>query len=188
MNKIIFATGNERKIQEATNTLSVYGIKVESRSIEIDEIQHEDPAEIAKAKARVAYEAIHEPVVVQDTSWSIPALNGFPGGYMKDVAEWWKPIDWLNIMKPYDRTIICQEHVVYFDGENLQHFVSSYEGKFTKEARGEWGNSIEKVVNLYGNGTLAEVHDATGIASAGTELKHWVQFGEWFRLNSNEKV
>ena len=179
MNKIIFATGNERKVKEATSALSKFGIKVEKRSVEIDEIQHDDPAEISKAKARAAYEVVHEPVVIQDTSWTIPALGGFPGGYMKDVAEWWKPDDWLNIMEPHDRTILCHEHVVYFDGKQLQHFVSSYKGRFTSEARGNWGNSIEKVVNLYGKGTLAEVHDATGIASAGTELKHWIQFGEW---------
>lgn len=24
--------------------------------------------------------------IPNDSSWSIPALNGFPGGYMKDVA------------------------------------------------------------------------------------------------------
>lgn len=178
--RALFATSNDRKIQEATTTLEKYDIQVEAITVDIDEIQHHDPIEITKSKARAAYEVTHRPVVVQDTSWEIPALGGFPGGYMKDVAEWWQPQDWLNIIEPYDRTVICHEHVAYFDGENMTHFQSSYTGKFTAEARGEWGNSIEKVINLYGIGTLAEVHDETGIASAGTELKHWQQFGEWY--------
>ena len=35
-------------------------------------------------------------IVVADTSWSIPSLNGFPGGYMKDVAEWFTPEDFIK--------------------------------------------------------------------------------------------
>jgi non-canonical purine NTP pyrophosphatase (RdgB/HAM1 family) len=121
MNHVIFATGNQRKIKEATSTLEPLGIQIEHRAVDIDEIQHHDPAEITKAKARAAYEVIHAPVVVQDTNWSIAALGGFPGGYMKDVAEWWAPEDWIQIMARHsDRTLFCHEHVVYFVGDQIQ--------------------------------------------------------------------
>ena len=181
MNRIIFATGNERKIKEAIITLEPLAIAVDYKSIDIDEIQHHNPAEITKAKARASYEVIHEPVVVQDTSWSIPALGGFPGGYMKDIAEWWEAEDWTQLMERHeDKTIYCHEHVAYFDGEQLQHFEHTYEGFFTSLPQGEWGNSIEKVVCLYGDKTLAEIHDTDGIASAGEILHHWREFGEWF--------
>ena len=181
MKHIIFATGNIRKIQEANNTLGPLGITVEQRAVDIEEIQHTNPVEITKAKARAAYEVIHEPVVVQDTSWSIPALGGFPGGYMKDVADWWQPEDWLAVMARHeDKTIHCLEHVAYFDGEQLQHFEYTYMGNFVSEPKGEWGNSIEKVVCLYGDQTLAAMHDAIGIASAGETLHHWRMFGEWY--------
>ena len=181
MKTIIFATGNQRKIIEATNKLEPFNIEVESREVEIDEIQHHDPMEITKAKARAAYDAIHEPVVVNDTSWSIPALGGFPGGYMKDVAEWWTPEDWIKIMSDRDdQTILCHENIVYFDGEKLQHFTTTYEGYFSNKSRGKHGNSIDKVTCLYGDKTLAEGHDEKGTASNGIELGHWKQFGEWF--------
>ncbi|AKM80232.1 TPA: hypothetical protein DDX46_02755 [Candidatus Saccharibacteria bacterium] len=177
---INFATTNNRKIVEARKALSGYDIGVIAIAVDIDEIQHQDPAEITKAKARAAYEVTHEPVVVQDTSWSIPALGGFPGGYMKDVSSWWQPDDWLKIMDGKDRTIICLEHIAYFDGQNMQHFEASYEGKFAREPRGVKGNSIEKTVCLYGNKTLAERHDRGDVASAAEGLVHWSHFAEWF--------
>lgn len=177
---INFATTNSRKIAEARKALSGYDIGVVAIAVDIDEIQHQDPAEITKAKARAAYEVTHEPVVVQDTSWSIPALGGFPGGYMKDVSSWWQPDDWLKIMDGKDRTIICLEHIAYFDGQNMQHFEASYEGMFARESRGVKGNSIEKTVCLYGNKTLAERHDRGDVASAAEGLVHWRRFAEWF--------
>ncbi len=184
MTTIVFATGNTRKIQEATSTLEAFGISVSPVSIEIDEIQHHDPAEITKAKARAAYSVVHQPVVVQDTSWSVPALGGFPGGYMKDVSEWWDANDWITIMTRHaDRTIYCHEHIAYFDGETLHHFEETYTGVIIDTPRGQGGESIEKVVSLYDNKTLAEVHDQMGIASAGATVLHWKQFGEWAKDN-----
>jgi inosine/xanthosine triphosphate pyrophosphatase family protein len=126
------------------------------------------------------------PVVVSDTAWEIPALGGFPGGYMKDVSIWFKAEDWLSLMSQHeDKTIYCHEHVAYFDGENIEHFVATYTGKFIDEARGrvDDSESIEQVVILYGDLTMAEQLASGGIASAGEVLDHWKQFGEWYKLN-----
>jgi len=184
MKEILFATGNSRKIKEANATLAPYDIVVKPVSIEMDEIQHKDPLEITKAKARAAYAVTHEPVVVSDTAWEIPALGGFPGGYMKDVSAWFDARDWLSLMSRHeDKTIYCHEYVAYFDGENLQHFVTSYKGHFIDEPRGrvDVGESIEQVVILYGGLTLAEYLARGEIASAGEELEHWKQFAEWYK-------
>ena len=86
MKQITFVTGNSRKFEEASSVLQQYGVTVEQLQLDIDEIQHHDPLEITKAKACAAYQKAGRPVVVNDTSWKIPALNGFPGGYMKDVC------------------------------------------------------------------------------------------------------
>ncbi len=181
MKKILFATGNSRKIIEAESTLGSVGIEIEAVRVEIDEIQHHDPVEITKAKAVSAYNVLGRPVVVQDTNWSIPALNGFPGGYMKDVTGWFSAEDWLNLMAPYeDKSIICREHVVYFDGESLQHFEADFAGHFTDEPRGEGGDSIDRVVCLYGsNRTLSEMSEETGTASTDENLEHWRLFADW---------
>lgn len=182
MNTILFATGNSRKIAEASHTLAAYDIEVEVIKIDIDEIQHFDPAEITKAKARSAYEVTHKPTVVSDTSWEIPALGGFPGGYMKDISAWLDTKDWLALMERHeDKTIYCHEHVAYFDGEELQYFVSTYDGAFIHEARGriDESESFERAVILYGDKTMAEQLAEGDIASAGESLEHWKQFGKW---------
>lgn len=180
---ITFTTGNARKIAEAKRTFDQYDIALTTVVVDIDEIQHNEPAEITKAKARSAYAALHQPVVVQDTSWSIPALGGFPGGYMKDTANWWQAQDWMNIMAPHaDRRIICLEHVAYFDGENMQHFEASYEGVFVDSPRGNAinNNSLEQVISLNGVETFAEMHDRGDAASAADDCEHWRLFAEWF--------
>lgn len=181
MRQIVFTTGNKRKLEEATSVLGNFNIDFRHLSIDIDEIQHADSSEITRAKARAAYKVVGEPVVVSDTSWSIPALGGFPGGYMKDVAGWWQPEDWISVMSRHeDKSILCHEHVAYFDGDILQHFSHSYRGEFVGEPRGLSGGSAEKVISLYGNMTISEMHDSTGIASAGETIQHWQKFAEWF--------
>lgn len=187
MKETLFATGNSRKIEEASNTLSDYDIIIKPIKIEINEIQHQDSIEITKAKARAAYEVTHEPVVVSDTSWEIPTLGGFPGGYMKDTSAWFDAKDWLSLMSHHDdKTIYCHEHVAFFDGKNLRHFAASYKGVFIDESRGrvDAGGSIEQVVILYGNLTMAEYLARGSIASAGEVLEHWHKFGAWYRGSS----
>ena len=49
---INLVTGNPRKIEEATATLSQYDIAVEIINLDIDEIQHRDPLKITEAKVR----------------------------------------------------------------------------------------------------------------------------------------
>lgn len=183
MKTVLFATGNARKILEAHDTLQQYGVDVEPVSVDADEIQHMNPTEIAKAKARAAYAVTGRPVVVSDTSWSIPALQGFPGGYMKDISLWWTAQNWLDLMADQtDRRILCLEHVAYYDGVTLQHFVEEYEGYFTTEARGRIDEfeAFERVVVLYGGETMAEQLARGDTASAGEVLGHWQQFGKWF--------
>lgn len=184
MNTILFATTNSRKVAEANAILTPLGLTVEPIALDIEEIQHHDSAEIAKEKARSAYDVAKRPIVVSDTCWSIPALGGFPGGYMKDVASWFTAQDWMALIGQYeDRTIECHEHVAYFDGEHLEYFVHAYKGVFveTPYPSSEKTNSIEQTVSLYGNKTMAELIDAGEIASAGEDLQHWQRFGEWFK-------
>lgn len=183
MKQLIFATGNARKIAEANQFLLPYGIEVLPRKVSIDEIQHRDPMKVTQAKAKAAFMQLHSPVVVSDTSWSIPVLGGFPGAYMKDIAAWLEPEDWVALMSRHeDKRIFCHEHVAYYDGSESQHFQADYEGYFVSIPRGRDHDeeSFEKLVVLYGDKTMAERLADGEIASAGEELLHWKLFGEWF--------
>lgn len=185
MKTILFATGNNRKITEASTTLAPFDIGVTPIKLHFDEIQHHDPVEITKAKARAAYVAAGstQPIVVSDTSWAIPALGNFPGGYMKDIGQWWSEQNWLAVMADQtDRRIFCLEHIAYYDGVVLQHFVEQYEGTFmhTASGRTDDSESFERVVSLYGDETMADQLGRGEVASAGQVLGHWQEFGKWY--------
>ena len=182
--KIAFITGNPHKLEEAKSVLKNYEIVVESLQFDIEEIQHYNPLEITKAKVRAAYEKAGQSVVVNDSSWEIPALGGFPGGYMKDVVNWFTAEDFLALMKDKnDRRIILHDVVAYFDGEQLELFIYDQTGVFINQSRGE-GTSMNQVVSMEDSGglTIAEEfalrHDGAEINPA--HFQHWQKFGEWF--------
>ena len=182
--KIAFITGNPHKLEEAKSVLKNYEIVVESLQFDIEEIQHYNPLEITKAKVRAAYEKVGQSVVVNDSSWEIPALGGFPGGYMKDVVNWFTAEDFLALMKDKnDRRIILHDVVAYFDGEQLELFIYDQTGVFINEPRGE-GTSMNQVVSMENSGglTIAEEfalrHD--GVEINPSHFQHWQKFGEWF--------
>lgn len=182
--KIAFITGNPHKLEEAKSVLKNYEIVVESLQFDIEEIQHYNPLEITKAKVRAAYEKAGQSVVVNDSSWEIPALGGFPGGYMKDVANWFTAEDFLALMKDKnDRRIILHDVVAYFDGEQLKLFIYDQTGVFINESRGE-GTSMNQVVSMEDSGGLT-IAEEFALRHDGTEInpdhfQHWQKFGEWF--------
>lgn len=184
-NQILLATGNYRKINEANSTLKNYGIVVKTIKIKTDEIQNSDPSEITKAKARAAFAQLGQPVVVSDTSWSIPALGGFPGGYMHDINSWWSEKDWINIMAGHeDKTAVAREHVAYCDGDLVVHFSQDYEGIFLDQPQGRVVNendSFERLVSLDGVTSLAERQADAVSSGEKRQFAHWQKFAEWFK-------
>lgn len=110
MDTLYFATSNQEKMLIAQTVCSKFNINVERASIDIDEIQGEDPVIIIQDKVRRAYEGLTKPVVVSDDSWDIPALNGFPGPYMKSINKWFNFDDFLRLMEGIsDRSIILHQ-------------------------------------------------------------------------------
>jgi len=180
MNHILFSTGNQRKIKEARAACDLFNIEVEPIKLEFDEIQSHDPLDITKRKVEDAYTlAGSASIVVADTSWSIPTLNGFPGGYMKDVAEWFTPQDFINLVADKDdKTIIFRESIVYKDENEVKVFSKEYAGIIASAPRGNDGNSLDKVAEFNGV-TLAENHDR-GETSHDPKDYIWYEFAQWF--------
>ena len=176
--KILFATGNARKMGEARLGCAEFGIEVEQVVVGIEEIQHHDPIKITEQKVSDTYAEVGKPIVVTDTSWNIPALNGFPGGYMKDVAAWFSPRDFIALMadKP-DWRVCFTETIAYTDGDMVKMFSKEYWGEILHEPKGV-GNAIEQVASFNGR-TLAESHDV-GEYSHETKDYIWYEFAEWY--------
>ena len=184
MSEILFATGNNRKIAEARAACDDFNITVKQIKLTIDEIQSHDSLDISMRKVEEAYKQVLSPVVITDTSWSIPALNGFPGGYMKDVAEWFKPEDFINLVKSKeDRRISFTETIIYKDANRTKIFSKEYIGVIITEPRGN-GNSVEQITEFDGF-TIAERHDQ-GKLSHDPKDYIWYEFAEWYSSENPE--
>ncbi len=178
MKKILFATGNSRKVAEAKLGCEIFEIQVEQIKVDIEEIQSSDPVIISNHKANQAFKAVREPIVVTDTFWEIPALNGFPGAYMKDVASWFSAEDFINlIINKQDKRIAFTESVTYKDSKTIKVFSKKYWGVIVLTPRGT-GNSIENVAEFDGV-TLGERRSEGGLSHKPQDYI-WYDFARWF--------
>ena len=178
MEQIIFSTGNNRKVQEARAACTRFDIIVIQKELAIDEIQSHSPVDIAIHKAQEAYALLGAPVVINDSSWNIPALNGFPGGYMKDVNEWLETDDSLNLMNAKsDRRVCTTEHVVYRDSADTKIFTKAIWGEIATTAWG-YGKGVEQVA-LYKGRAIGEYQQA-GELIVPPEDDIWIDFANWF--------
>ncbi len=78
MKKIFFVTSNPGKLDEARSFLVPLGFQVESKALNLLEIQASQE-EVACAKALEARKTIYDDLVVEDTGFYLNAYNGFPG-------------------------------------------------------------------------------------------------------------
>jgi XTP/dITP diphosphohydrolase len=178
-NTLYFATTNKRKINEANEAAKLFkGIVIKPTSIETIEIQSDSAEEIATEKAKQAYSQLRKPIVVTDTFWSIPALAGFPGAYMKHVSEKFEAEDWLALMKRHsDKTVVFSENIAFYDGKDSHFITRPYSGKIV-EPRGKFTTSIEEVAEFNGR-TLAEAHES-GTTSHDPKEYIWYEFFKWY--------
>jgi non-canonical purine NTP pyrophosphatase (RdgB/HAM1 family) len=183
MKTITFVTVNKFKYEGAVDSLKPFGIIVEQAVFEIDEIQSDNVYHVALDKAKKAFAVLNKPLIVTDAGWSIPALNGFPGAYMKDMNQWFTPEDFLNLMsEKEDKRVILKEYAVYIDEAGFEVFEQVYEGRFIDEIKGNSGKPVDKVVTFTSDGlTVAEIGDTGSRALMGSEIV-WEKFAEWYLL------
>ncbi len=87
--KLLIVTGSPFKFQDLSSRLNEF-FECEQRDFKEPEIQG-DPEEIIKHKLKTVYDIFKRPVLVDDVSVNIEALNGFPGPYMKDFWKCFTP-------------------------------------------------------------------------------------------------
>lgn len=146
MIKLIFVTGNQKKLEQAKTALAGYDIELTNQKIETPEIQDTDCRKIAEFSAKFACEQIKNPVVVTDAGYYINSLNGFPGPFIKFVNNWFKTEDLLRLMNGVtDRTVSSPVCVAYCEpNSDPISFVSDNEGSLALKAEGE-GSTIDQL-------------------------------------------
>lgn len=188
MKQLIFVTSNKLKFIHAEHMLKQYNIALTREHYELQELQSESGEEITRHKAEQAYAYFKQPLVVNDDSWSIPGLNGFPGPYMKSINHWLTNEDFLNLTRPLqDRRIILLQHSVYQDATGQQYFYKEIEGLLLPEARGTSLNPNETICSFDGGQhSISELKDAGKPAVSSSVQTAWHLFGEW--LDRQEKA
>jgi non-canonical purine NTP pyrophosphatase (RdgB/HAM1 family) len=84
LSTIAFVTSSEHKHREAQ---AILGVALERVALDLPEPQGLDVAAVACTKARLAYERLRRPVLVEDTSLELEALGGFPGPLIRWLLE-----------------------------------------------------------------------------------------------------
>ncbi|MFW9838684.1 MAG: RdgB/HAM1 family non-canonical purine NTP pyrophosphatase, partial [Candidatus Thorarchaeota archaeon] len=102
--------------------------------------------EIARVAAKVAFETLQRPVVVDDTGFFVDSLNGFPGSYAAIVL---KAIGFKGILQlmtgEEDRKSRFKTAVGYCDGEHLISFVGTMSGTVSQEPTGKGGFGYDPI-------------------------------------------
>lgn len=81
---IAFVTSSEHKHREAQ---AILGVALERVALDLPEPQGLNVVAVARTKARLAYERLRRPVLVEDTSLELAALGGFPGPLIRWLLE-----------------------------------------------------------------------------------------------------
>lgn len=132
-----YITSNENKFLVAQTFLQKRSVSIHQQTLELPEIQSEDPKEIAQYKADFAYRQLNKPLFVTDHFWSITALQGFPGAYMKYMNTWLTSEDFLRLMETKtNREVFLHEALCYIDETGSKLFTTKHKGTVLYEKQG----------------------------------------------------
>lgn len=154
--KLTMVTSNANKAKEVAaffnGTLEVAHV-----ALDVPEYRSESIEEIARGKAQYAYEILKTPLIVDDTGFSIDALNGFPGPYAAYVLD---SIGTAGILKLMDGVTERNAHfttaIAFADPNGIRVFSGIIHGRITPEPRGRLGFGYDPIFEWEGS-TLAEI-------------------------------
>jgi XTP/dITP diphosphohydrolase len=144
--RLVLVTQNKHKLKELTPLFNKYEVEFETTSIEKHEIRSDNIEEIARVAAKIAFDTLEKPVVVDDTGFFVEALNGFPGSYAGIVLGFLGYDGILQLMKDKpERRSKFMTAVGYFDGKRLESFVGTMIGFVAREAAGVEGFGYDPI-------------------------------------------
>ncbi len=185
MAQILFITGNPHKVRAAQHILHTFGATVENRELDIPEIQSSDAEAIALDKAEKAYALVNQPLIVNDDSWIIPGLGGFPGPYMKDVNKWFTAQDFLRLTLPLtDRRVFLRQHIVFKDAQQTHLIKVDIEGVLLTEIKGQAENPNDMIISFNDQGISNAEARAQGLPVIAHRNTAWHELGRWLQTQN----
>lgn len=179
--KISYVTGNPAKLENAQTFFKDYNVEVDQLPLHIEEIQSGDSLEIARAKAQSAFAIHRQPLFVNDATWIIPVLNGFPGPFMKYINQWFQPLDFVHLMQgKSDRRIILRDSIVFIDESGQKVFTNDHEGEILETvAPFDYRHPTDVVISLSKDRKSIAEARANGQFFIENEDLVWKEFANW---------
>ncbi|MDD1666634.1 MAG: non-canonical purine NTP pyrophosphatase, partial [Methanomicrobiales archaeon] len=148
--RLAVVTSNPHKAREAAAFFRG-DPEIEHVNLECPEFRHSDVGEIARGKARFAYEHLERPLIVDDTSFSVTALGGFPGPYAAYVLD---TIGYQGILRLLEgveeRGASFETAIAYADADGIRIFRGTVEGIITRSPRGRDGFGYDPIFEVDG--------------------------------------
>lgn len=142
MKKYVFVTSNKNKVREITEIL---GLNIKIREFELPEIQSLDLDEVITQKAKSAYRIIKKPVLVEDISLEIKALNGLPGTFVKFFLQKLGTEGTVKLVGSSKTDTTVTAAVAIYDGKNMKVLKGIVHGTLSKKDKGKNGFGFDKV-------------------------------------------
>jgi non-canonical purine NTP pyrophosphatase (RdgB/HAM1 family) len=132
----VFVTGRPEKAAEAQRL----GFPLERVDLDLPEPQSLEPANVAEAKARAAFQRLGRAVLVEDSGLAVDAWGGFPGALVKWLEKSAGLEGVARMLDPFpDRSARAVCALTYFDGETMQTARGVAEGSIAAAPRGSQG-------------------------------------------------
>jgi len=135
MQTITFITSNVNKVKQLSRYLEV---PFDHQALELDEIQSMSVEEVATKKAESAYQELGRPVLVEDTSLVLTAMNGLPGPLIKWFLESIGNEGLCQLLDQHtSRAATAQTCFALCDENGVHLFLGETTGLIASEPRGD---------------------------------------------------
>ncbi|MCX6683815.1 MAG: RdgB/HAM1 family non-canonical purine NTP pyrophosphatase [Methanoregula sp.] len=176
--KLTMVTSNTNKAREVAEFFGGF-LDVTFVPLEIPELRSDDVEVISRQKAQYAYDHLLTPLIVDDTSFSIDALNGFPGPYAAYVLYSIGNTGILKLMKDVEnRNAHFTTVIAFADEKSIRNFSGTIHGRIITVPRGSGGFGYDPIFDVDGR-TLAELplEEKSRLSHRALAL---TAFREWF--------
>ncbi|MCX6729342.1 MAG: hypothetical protein NTV95_01670 [Candidatus Saccharibacteria bacterium] len=153
---IYFITSNKKKYESLKKQLGSIGITLKQQIYDFDEGRELSIEAVAKYKLAQAKKAFPDKkIIVDDRGFFIPALNGFPGPFVKLLLDSFSYKGLIKLMaNEKDRRAIFSYAVAYYDGKKAKVLVANEFGFITNKPKGTNLHGWTDLLYVYGHPTF----------------------------------
>ncbi len=131
---LYFVSTNKGKFEMIQSVLGKYGLDLVQKPIELDEPESDNIKEVAREKARLAYEKLRVPLIVEDTGFYFEAYKGFPGQHSKWVFQKIGYPGLFKLIAGKSKKCFFHSVICFIDGHgSYKFFEGKWQGKITEK-------------------------------------------------------